>query len=62
MARQLWPSRANRDEVCEMCGYPFDVGQVIIEDVDTGEIFCSEDCAGHHEIWLYERRLDETPF
>lgn len=45
-----------------MCGYPFDVGQVIIEDVDTGEIFCSEDCAGHHEIWLYERRLDETPF
>lgn len=45
--RQLntYHGRAQRDEYCEECGYPFNSGDDIIIDADSERIFCSVKCA-----------------
>ena len=37
--------RAQRDESCRQCGYPFDTGQrVYVTNGGLGEVFCSMRC------------------
>jgi hypothetical protein len=37
--------RAQRDEWCAQCGYPFDLGQrVYVTNGGVGDVFCSHRC------------------
>jgi hypothetical protein len=33
------------DEQCFGCGYPFDAGDRVLRDQDSGKVYCSRTCA-----------------
>ena len=42
---QIIQDRAQRDEQCAECGYPFDTGQrVYVTDDGLGDVYCSKTC------------------
>lgn len=45
------PSEAVRsshyDDYCDSCGYPFDPGEKILRNEETGECACGKGCAEH---------------
>jgi len=36
--------RAQRDEQCEFCGYPFVIIDAVIIDADSERVYCSPKC------------------
>jgi hypothetical protein len=47
---QIIQDRAQRDEQCNGCGYPFDTGQrVYVTQEGLGNVYCSKYCAGRVE-------------
>lgn len=40
----LYWDLAQAGEACQWCGYPFDVGNRILADEETEEVYCSLTC------------------
>lgn len=47
----LKPTKAGKDEICTVCGYPFDDGDDCYQDKATEKIYCTNTC--------YEDEKDE---
>jgi predicted nucleic acid-binding Zn ribbon protein len=48
-------SGANKDEQCDVCGYPFDQGDRCWVKESTGETFCSKTC-----VDIYKQKRKEV--
>ena len=46
----LRKTKANKDEECIYCGYPFDTGDDCLIDESSGTIYCSRNCASMTQI------------
>jgi hypothetical protein len=49
--KMLKPTKAGKDEICTVCGYPFDDGDDCYQDKATEKIYCTNTC--------YEDEKDE---
>ncbi len=48
--------KANLDDECEMCAYPFDAGDEVWRD-ESENPFCSRKCVDLFQAWLGRLRI-----